>query len=49
MFNLVSGVALLGASVLAGLIWDRLGAAHTFWAGAAICGLTPLALAWRRR
>jgi MFS family permease len=33
-FNLVSGVALLVASVLAGLLWDRYGAAQTFIAGA---------------
>ncbi|MDR6768704.1 MFS family permease [Acidovorax delafieldii] len=33
MFNLVSGVALLVASGLAGLLWDRLGASATFSAG----------------
>jgi len=33
-FNLVSGVALLVASVIAGLLWDRLGASWTFYAGA---------------
>jgi MFS family permease len=33
-FNLVSGLAMLLASVLAGLLWDRLGAAFTFFAGA---------------
>jgi MFS family permease len=33
-FNLVSGVAMLLASVVAGLLWDRLGAAFTFYAGA---------------
>jgi len=38
-FNLVSGVAMLLASALAGLLWDRLGAAYTFYAGAAICTL----------
>ena len=38
-FNLVSGVAMLLASVLAGLLWDRLGAAFTFYAGAAFCAL----------
>ncbi|WP_432263083.1 MFS transporter [Cupriavidus sp. TMH.W2] len=36
-FNLASGLALLVASVLAGLLWDRLGAAFTFYAGAAFC------------
>jgi MFS family permease len=34
-FNLVSGIALLIASVLAGLLWDRFGAAVTFYSGAA--------------
>lgn len=38
-FNLVSGVAMLAASVVAGLLWDRLGAAFTFYAGAAFCAL----------
>ena len=46
-FNLASGLALLVASVLAGLLWDRLGAPATFYAGAGLCGLALLALAWR--
>jgi len=33
-FNLASGAALLAASVLAGLLWDQLGATTTFVAGA---------------
>lgn len=37
VFNLVSGVALLVASVLAGLLWDRFGPAGTFAAGAISC------------
>jgi MFS family permease len=40
-FNLVSGVALLVASGVAGLLWDRFGAPTTFLAGA---GLTAAAL-----
>ncbi len=43
-FNLVSGVAMLLASALAGLLWDRLGASFTFCAGAAFCGLALLGL-----
>ena len=35
VFHLVSGVALLGASVLAGWLWSEYGAAATFDAGAA--------------
>ncbi len=38
-FNLVSGVAMLIASALAGFLWDRLGASFTFHAGAAFCVL----------
>ena len=36
-FNLVSGVAMLIASAVAGLLWDRLGASFTFHAGAGFC------------
>jgi MFS family permease len=46
-FNLVSGMAMLVASVLAGLLWDRLGASFTFYAGAMFCVLT-LAGLWVR-
>lgn len=44
-FNLVSGIAMLVASVLAGWLWDALGAAFTFYAGAGFCALTLVALA----
>jgi MFS family permease len=47
-FNLVSGVALLMASVLAGLLWDHFGAAVTFYAGAGFCALALLGLFIRR-
>lgn len=40
-FNLVSGLAMLIASAVAGLLWDQLGASYTFYAGA-IFGLTAL-------
>lgn len=40
-FNLISGVAMLVASGLAGLLWDQLGAAFSFAAGA---GFSLLAL-----
>jgi MFS family permease len=43
-FNLMSGLALLVASVTAGVLWDRLGASFTFYAGAAFCAVTLLAL-----
>ena len=48
LFNLVSGVALLAASLLAGAVWDRWGASWTFIVGAVICVLTLLALGLRR-
>jgi predicted MFS family arabinose efflux permease len=37
--NLVSGIAMLLASVLAGLLWDRWGAPATVYAGAAFSAL----------
>ncbi len=43
-FNLLSGIAMLLASVLAGLLWQYLGPAWTFGAGAAFCALAMLAL-----
>ena len=47
-FNLMSGLALLLASVVAGLLWDQLGASVTFIAGAVFSGVT-LVLPWWRR
>ena len=44
LFNLVSGIALLIASVVAGLLWDQLGASFTFYAGAGFCVITLIAL-----
>jgi MFS family permease len=45
LFNLVSGVATPLASALAGLLWDRLGAPWTCYAGAAFCVTALLGLA----
>jgi len=42
-FNLLSGLALLISSVLAGLLWDRFGASFTFYAGILFCLLALLA------
>jgi len=47
-FNLLSGLAMLLASVLAGLLWDVAGASVTFLAGAVFCLLALLVLATRR-
>lgn len=43
-FNLVSGVAMLIASAVAGLLWDQLGASFTFYAGSAFCVIALLGL-----
>ncbi len=40
IFNLVNGVALLLASILAGVLWDRVGASATFIVGAVFAALT---------
>jgi MFS family permease len=49
-FNLVSGVAMLAASVLAGVLWDRVGPTGTFAAGAifSFVALVGLALVGRQ-
>ena len=44
-FNFASGIAMLIASVLAGLLWDQFGAATTFYAGAAIAAAALVLLA----
>jgi MFS family permease len=49
MFNLVSGIALLVASVVAGVLWERVGAAATFYAGAAFSVLAALLVVGRGR
>jgi len=43
-FNLVSGIAMLIASAVAGLLWDQLGASFTFYAGAVFSGIALLGL-----
>ena len=47
LFNLASGLAMLVASVLAGLLWDGLGASVTFYAGAIFSGLAILGVVLR--
>jgi MFS family permease len=47
-FNLVSGIAMLIASVVAGLLWDRLGASFTFYASAVFCVISLIGLAAQR-
>jgi MFS family permease len=43
-FNLATGLAMLAASVIAGLLWDRFGAAATFLTGAGFAVATTLVL-----
>ena len=50
MFNLVTGIALLAASILAGALWDMTGPKGTFLAGATFTMLTLAGLlAYRHR
>jgi MFS family permease len=46
-FNLVNGLGMLLASVLAGLLWDQLGASFTFLAGAVFSALALAAIILR--
>lgn len=48
MFNLVSGLSMLLASALAGLLWDQWGAPSTFAAGAVFCVAALVLLALRQ-
>lgn len=45
LFNLVSGVALLAGSILAGVLWDTFSPAATFLAGAGLTALTLITAA----
>ena len=49
IFNLLSGLALLVASVLAGALWDSVGSQGTFFAGASFTALALAGLAATRR
>jgi MFS family permease len=44
-FNLLSGIALLASSAIAGLLWDAFGSAFTFYVGAGFASLTLLGIA----
>ena len=48
VFNLISGVMLLVASVLAGALWQHVGPAATFVAGGVMCCITLFGLPWVR-
>jgi MFS family permease len=49
VFNLLTGGASLAASVIAGALWDRIGAQSTFVAGALFAGLALIGLLALRR
>lgn len=48
VYNAVTGVALLLASTVAGIVWDDFGAANTFVTGAAIAAVALVVFAMRR-
>ena len=48
IFNMLRGLVLLAASVIAGLLWDRLGPQATFGSGSVLAVLTVVAL-WLSR
>lgn len=48
-FNLASGLAMLFASVLAGFLWESLGAATTYYAGACFAAIALILLLSHRR
>jgi MFS family permease len=48
-FNLMSGLAMLLASVTAGYLWDRFGASETFIAGAVLSAVALVMVAGRRK
>ncbi len=51
VFNLVSGIAMLCASIIAGMLWDVIGPDGTFIAGAVFTAIAlaaiPLTRGWR--
>lgn len=49
LFNLVTGACLLASSTLAGLLWESLGAAATFYAGASFSVMAVAGLLLYRR
>ncbi|MHB1110818.1 MAG: MFS transporter [Devosia sp.] len=49
VFNMAGGVALLAASILAGLLWDAAGPGATFAAGAGIAAVALVGLAYLRK
>lgn len=46
LFHLLTGVALLISSVVAGVVWDSIGPAATFFAGAGFAAATAVSYLW---
>jgi len=46
IYHVVIGVALLAASMTAGLLWEIVGPAATFWAGAGFSAMTAAGVLW---
>lgn len=49
VYNLITGVALLLASVIAGALWEMIGASATFMAGAGFAALALVGVLWLSR
>ena len=49
LFNLTTGIAMLLASVIAGLLWDRAGSTATFIAGSGFATFAALIVLTARR
>ncbi|EAU53675.1 MFS transporter [Mariprofundus ferrooxydans] len=48
LFNLISGLALLMASIIAGMLWDKVGPSATFLCGALFAGTAMLGVIFHR-
>jgi MFS family permease len=48
IFNLATGITMLAASVLAGVLWDYAGPSATFIAGGGFAGIAALLILFRR-
>ena len=44
LFNLATGMAMLAASIIAGVLWDRVGSSASFIAGGAFAVITAVLL-----
>jgi MFS family permease len=47
VYSMATGVAVFPASLIAGLLWDRVGVPAPFFVGSACAAISALALSWR--